>query len=75
MDDLKYGTRTKRGDWAAPTNCCLKPAPIWLLPPNPMKIRKVAALDYFFPGNVLRQMVMVSAVTYWYLGRPRDVRA
>ncbi|MER8816136.1 sterol desaturase family protein [Mesorhizobium sp. M0142] len=64
MDDLKFGTRSKRGDWAP--NELLEPAPIWLFPPNPKKLLKWLP-SYFFPYNLL---FMVSALAYWQLVVP-----
>ena len=64
MDDLKYGTRNKRGDWAP--NKPLEPAPIWLFPPQPKKILAWVPA-FFFPYNVL---FMISAVAYWHLVVP-----
>jgi sterol desaturase/sphingolipid hydroxylase (fatty acid hydroxylase superfamily) len=60
MDEAKYGTRNKRGDWVP--NKFLEPAPIWLFPPQPRKILAWIPA-FFFPYNVL---FMISAVIYWY---------
>ncbi len=60
MDDSKFGVRNEKGDWAP--NKLLKPAPIWLFPPEPKKI--LAWLPaFFFPYNVF---FMISALAYWY---------
>ena len=60
MDDSGFGIRDKRGDWRPKK--LLEPAPIWLFPPNPMKI--LAWLPaYFFPYNIL---FMASAMGYWF---------
>ncbi len=64
MDDSKYGTRDKQGDWAP--NALLKPAPIWLFPPQPKKILAWVPA-FFFPYNVL---FMISALVYWYAAVP-----
>ena len=59
MDDLAYGTRNKRGDWAP--NEPAEIAPIWRLPPQPLKVLKWLP-HYFLPWNVL---FALSAVAYW----------
>ena len=64
MDDLKFGSRDKREDWAP--SKALEPAPIWLFPPQPKKILAWIPA-FFFPYNVL---FMVSAVAYWHLVVP-----
>ncbi len=64
MDDLKFGSRDKRGDWAP--SKALEPAPIWLFPPQPRKILAWIPA-FFFPYNVL---FMISAVVYWHLVVP-----
>ena len=64
MDDKNFGMRDKRGDWAP--NKLLKPAPIWLFPPQPKKI--LAWIPAFFlPYNVL---FMISSIIYWFLVLP-----
>lgn len=59
MDDLKYGTRNKRGDWSPtkPVQC----APLFALPPRPKALLKWLP-HYFLPWNVL---FALSAVAYW----------
>ncbi len=64
MDDRNFGTRDKRGDWAP--NKLLKPAPIWLFPPQPKKILAWIPA-FFFPYNVL---FMISSIIYWFLVIP-----
>ena len=59
MDDLQYGTRNKRGDWAPAK--ALECAPLFTLPPRPKAFLKWLP-HYFFPWNVL---FALSAVAYW----------
>lgn len=59
MDDLKYGTRNKRGDWSP--NEPAATAPIWRMPPNPLAILKWLP-GYFLPFNLAWA---ASAVAYW----------
>lgn len=60
MDDLKFGKRNKRGDWAPDAH--LEIAPFWALPPNPLKV--LAWLPgYFLPWNLL---FAASAVVWWH---------
>jgi sterol desaturase/sphingolipid hydroxylase (fatty acid hydroxylase superfamily) len=59
MDDLTYGIRNKRGDWAP--NELVKPAPIWLFPPQLKKILKWLPA-FFWPYNI---MFMLSSVIWW----------
>ena len=61
MDDKKFGTLDKHGDWAP--NKLLEPAPIWLFPRKPKKILAWVPA-YFFPYNVL---FMISSIIYWFL--------
>ena len=59
MDDLAYGTRDRRGDWAP--NERLSIAPFYRLPP---RVGEVLAWlpGYFLPWNV---PIALSAVAYW----------
>ena len=50
MDDLQYGTRNKRGDFAPKDP--LQLAPYFTFPPQPMKLLKWL-IGYFFPWNLL----------------------
>jgi sterol desaturase/sphingolipid hydroxylase (fatty acid hydroxylase superfamily) len=60
MDDLKYGTRDKRGNWAP--NAPAGTAPLFVWPPQPAKL--LAWLPhYFFPYNVL---FFLSALVWWH---------
>jgi sterol desaturase/sphingolipid hydroxylase (fatty acid hydroxylase superfamily) len=59
MDDLKYGTRNKRGDWTP--NEPLRYAPLFSSPWN-IKALLAWLPHYFFPWNVL---FALSAVAYW----------
>jgi sterol desaturase/sphingolipid hydroxylase (fatty acid hydroxylase superfamily) len=59
MDDLKYGTRNKRGDWQP--NGKLEIAPYWAWPPRLMKV--LAWLPaYIWPWNAFN---MATALAYW----------
>ncbi|MDD9732739.1 sterol desaturase family protein, partial [Mameliella sp. AT18] len=57
MDDLQYGTRDKRGNWAP--NAPLEIAPFWL-----GKFNKMGAflVDYLWPWNAFH---MATALLYW----------
>ncbi|MBY6122621.1 sterol desaturase family protein [Mameliella alba] len=60
MDDLKHGTRDKRGNWA-PRDPVAGVAPFYALPPKPMEL--LAWLKgYLFPWNLL---FFISALVYW----------
>ena len=50
MDDLQYGKRNKRGDWApsAPSQT----APLFVFPPQPLAFLKWLP-GYFLPYNLL----------------------
>lgn len=59
MDDLKYGTRDKRGNWAPDEPAAIAPVFVW--PPKPGKL--LAWLPhYFFPYNIL---FFLSALAWW----------
>jgi sterol desaturase/sphingolipid hydroxylase (fatty acid hydroxylase superfamily) len=60
MDDLKHGTRNKRGDWAP--NAPAATAPLFVLPPRPLAFLKWLP-HYFLPYNAL---FAVSAVVWWH---------
>ncbi len=62
MDDLKFGTRDKRGNWAP--NEPLEIAPFWL-----GKWRKMARflLDYIWPWNAFH---MATTLLYWFFVIP-----
>ena len=64
MDDLKYGTRNKRGDWAPKDP--LEVAPFWQWP---LKHGKILAWlpNYLWPWNTLH---MAITLAYWYLVIP-----
>ena len=64
MDDLSYGTRNKRGDWAP--NGALQNAPIFVWPPQPTKFLKWLPA-YFLPWNVL---FMALGALYWFYLTP-----
>ena len=59
MDDLKYGTRNKRGDWAP--NQPVETAPLFAFPPRLLAVLKWLP-HYFFPWNAV---FAASAVAYW----------
>lgn len=59
MDDLQYGTRNKRGDWAP--NEPAGTAPLFVFPPRPLAVLKWLP-HYFLPYNVL---FAVTAVVWW----------
>jgi sterol desaturase/sphingolipid hydroxylase (fatty acid hydroxylase superfamily) len=59
MDDLKYGVRSKRGDWKP--NAVLAVAPFWSWPPDAAKVLSWLP-GYFWPWNALH---MASALLYW----------
>ncbi|RUV91055.1 sterol desaturase family protein [Mesorhizobium sp. M1A.F.Ca.IN.022.07.1.1] len=59
MDDLQYGTRNKRGDWAP--NEPAGTAPLFAFPPRPLALLKWLP-HYFLPYNLL---FALSAVVWW----------
>lgn len=60
MDDLKYGTRDKRGNWAP--NEPAGTAPLFVWPPQPAKL--LAWLPhYLFPYNIL---FFATALIWWH---------
>lgn len=68
MDDLKFGTRDKRGNWKPDQP--LQTAPVFVFPPRPLAFLKWLP-GYFLPWNVLW---MLSAVFWWYyVIPPREV--
>jgi hypothetical protein len=60
MDDLQFGKRNKRGDWAPDKP--LEVAPILVFPPQPMKFLKWLP-GYFLPWNAV---FMVLGAVYWF---------
>jgi len=60
MDDLKFGTRNKRGDWTPSAH--LELPPFWQ---RPFKLGKVLAWvpEYLFPWNAFH---MATALLYWF---------
>ncbi|MBB3291066.1 MULTISPECIES: sterol desaturase family protein [Rhizobium] len=60
MDDLSFGKRNKRGDWAPDGR--IETAPVFTLPPKPVAFLKWLP-HYFLPWNVL---FAASAVAYWH---------
>jgi sterol desaturase/sphingolipid hydroxylase (fatty acid hydroxylase superfamily) len=64
MDDLKFGTKNKRGDYAPKEH--LQIAPYFEFPPSPVKILKWLP-GYFLPWNV---MYMVLAALFWFYLTP-----
>ncbi len=61
MDDLKFGTRNKRGDWNPKDR--LKLAPYFNWPLKPVELVKWLK-GYFFPWNVLF-MVLAAIMWFW----------
>ena len=59
MDDLRTGTRNKRGDWQPHEPADV--APIWHFPPQPLKILKWLP-HYFLPYDLLW---IASAFAWW----------
>jgi sterol desaturase/sphingolipid hydroxylase (fatty acid hydroxylase superfamily) len=59
MDELKFGSKNKRGDFAPKDP--LQIAPYFEFPPNPTKLLKFLR-SYFFPWNV---MYMALALVFW----------
>ncbi len=59
MDDLKYGTRNKRGDWTP--NQALEIAPFWT-----GKFSKLGSflIEYLWPWNTFH---MIVSLGYWFL--------
>jgi len=64
MDDLKFGTKNKRGDFAPKDP--LQIAPYFEFPPSPIKILKWLP-GYFLPWNV---MFMALAALFWFYLTP-----
>jgi sterol desaturase/sphingolipid hydroxylase (fatty acid hydroxylase superfamily) len=62
MDDLQYGTRNKRGDFAPKDP--LKTAPLFVFPPQPLNFLKWLP-GYFLPWNVL--FMGLAAIFWFYL--------
>jgi sterol desaturase/sphingolipid hydroxylase (fatty acid hydroxylase superfamily) len=60
MDDLKFGIRNKRGDWAPKTHVELPP--YWAWPPKILSVLKWLP-EYLFPWNAFH---MAMALLYWY---------
>ena len=59
MEDLQFGVRNKRGDWAP--NARLEIAPFWVRPLQPSKILSWLP-GYFWPWNAFH---MAMALLYW----------
>ena len=60
MDDLRFGTRNKRGDWTPRDP--IRPSPLFL---SPLDLKKMLAFipRYFLPWNIL---FMAIAAIYWF---------
>jgi sterol desaturase/sphingolipid hydroxylase (fatty acid hydroxylase superfamily) len=59
VDDLQFGMRNKRGDWAPKTR--IEVAPLYAMPPKPIAVLKWLP-HYFLPWNLL---FAASALAYW----------
>lgn len=59
MDDLKFGKRNKRGDWAPDRH--VETAPLFVFPPRLMVVLKWLP-HYFLPWNLI---FAASALAYW----------
>jgi sterol desaturase/sphingolipid hydroxylase (fatty acid hydroxylase superfamily) len=66
MDDLKFGKRNKRGDWAPREP--LATAPLFVFPPRPVDFVKWLP-SYFLPWNVL---YMALAALIWLFLTPSE---
>jgi sterol desaturase/sphingolipid hydroxylase (fatty acid hydroxylase superfamily) len=64
MDDLQYGTRNKRGDFAPKDPVQI--APLFVFPPQPLNFLKWLPA-YFFPWNI---MFMALAAAFWFYLTP-----
>ena len=62
MDDLQYGVRNKRGDWAPSEP--LQTAPLFVLPPQPVKFLQWLP-SFFLPWNLL--FMLLAAVMWFWL--------
>ena len=64
MDDLQFGTRNKRGDWAPSAH--LELPPIWR---RPFNLPRVLAWipEYLFPWNAFH---MATALLWWFFVVP-----
>lgn len=60
MDDLKFGTRNKRGDWAPKAHVELPP--YWARPPKILSVLKWLP-EYLFPWNAFH---MATALLYFF---------
>ena len=60
MDDLQFGTRNKRGDWAP--SAPLEIASSWASPPNLLKFLHFM-VGYLWPWNAFH---MATTLLYWY---------
>ena len=64
MDDLQFGTRNKKGDFAPKD--ALQTAPLFVFPPQPLKFLKWLP-SYLFPWNLL---FMALAALFWFYLTP-----
>jgi sterol desaturase/sphingolipid hydroxylase (fatty acid hydroxylase superfamily) len=62
MDELKFGTKNKRGDFAPKDH--LQIAPYFEFPPSPVKLLKFLK-GYFFPWNII--YTALAALIWFYL--------
>jgi sterol desaturase/sphingolipid hydroxylase (fatty acid hydroxylase superfamily) len=68
MDDLKFGTRNKRGDYAP--NARLEGAPLFIWPPRPVKLLSWLP-HYFLPWNAV---FFVAGTVLWFWATPSQER-
>ena len=65
MDEMKFGTKNKRGDFAPKDP--LQTAPLFVFPPQPLNFLKWSP-SYFFPWNML--FMALAAIFWFYLTPP-----
>ena len=59
MDDLKFGTRNKRGDWTPNATVALPPLCVW--PPRPLALLKWLP-SYLFPWNAFHLATALATI-------------
>jgi sterol desaturase/sphingolipid hydroxylase (fatty acid hydroxylase superfamily) len=68
MDDLKFGTKNKRGDFAPKDR--LEIAPYFEFPPSPIKLLKFLK-GYIYPWNMM--FMALALLFYFYLTPSREI--